>query len=952
MDERSVRRGSCLLCAVCAALALLAAFPAGFAAMADGPSAQTAADGADTADGGCAAYLARYADAARPDTAVEVDASALDMAQSSGVHVDGGVLTDEQSTAVFRFTVDEAGLYALRIRYTTAPGSGAAIRRGLRLDGEVSYTQAAEVTLPRIFRDDTAPLTTDARGNEYAPAQIEVCGTYERLLTDEQGLVTGALPFYLSAGEHTVTLIGVQEAVTVDRLTFCQEPDAPAYADVAAGYDARELRPAAGSGVTVEAEAAWRKSAQTLYPVADRTSALNSPADPAVDRICAIGGSSWRSPGQWISWQVQVEESGLYTLAFRAKQNFTEGQASVRALKLDGALPFAEAGAISFDYSTAWQWVMPGGDEPYRFYLEAGRTYTLTLENTLGPYAPLLAETQGCIRALQQIYRRVRMLVGTTVDQDRDHEIPQQFPEWETLLRQQYDALSALTERTQALGGGRGSGYGEYRRLLLQIESFLEDPERIAKRLDAFSSNISSLSDYVLGASEQPLLLDQIAVLPAGQQPPKAEAGFWQQLRFDLQAFAASFGGDYRTADENGGSLALWLTSGRDQAQVLRRLIDGGFTRQTGIAVDVRLVTADAILPAVSAGRGPDVAVGQERALPVRYGLRGALRDLSGFAGCAEVLDRFHPAAAAPFYVGDRLYGLPDTQSFMMMYCRTDVLAELGLGAPDTWQELYHCLYLLQQNGMQVGFPNIDFSAVSANNTGLFTMLVMRRGGALFTDDLSRTRLDEPAAVEAFTEWAELYTKYKVPQQMNHLTRFRTGEAPIVLADLSFYNTLSLYASEIRGLWQLLPVPGTAGVDGVPDRSLGSEVTAAVAFESAAAADDCWAFLRWWTQADTQTAYAYAMEDRLGISGRVPTANLAAFDRLAWPAADREAIRTQRAFVRPVPEIAASYVYDRYLCTAVRYTIERNADPREMLLEQNKKINDENRIRRREFGLS
>ena len=228
----------------------------------------------------------------------------------------------------------------------------------------------------------------------------------------------------------------------------------------------------------------------------------------------------------------------------------------------------------------------------------------------------------------------------------------------------------------------------------------------------------------------------------------------------------------------------------------------------------------------------------------------------------------------------------------------------------------------------------------------------MRRGGALFTDDLSRTRLDEPAAVAAFTEWAELYTKYKVPQQMNHLTRFRTGEAPIVLADLSFYNTLSLYASEIRGLWQLLPVPGTAGAGGVPDRSLGSEVTAAVAFESDAAADDCWAFLRWWTQADTQTAYAYAMEDRLGISGRVPTANLAAFERLAWPAADREAIRTQRTFVRPVPEIAASYVYDRYLCTAVRYTIERNADPREMLLEQNKKINDENRIRRREFGLS
>ncbi len=51
------------------------------------------------------------------------------------------------------------------------------------------------------------------------------------------------------------------------------------------------------------------------------------------------------------------------------------------------------------------------------------------------------------------------------------------------------------------------------------------------------------------------------------------------------------------------------------------------------------------------------------------------------------------------------------------------------------------------------------------------------------------------------------------------------------------------------------------------------------------------------------------------------------------------------------PEIAGSYVFDRYLCTAVRYTIEKNADPREILLEWNKKINVENQIRRKEFGL-
>ena len=285
------------------------------------------------------------------------------------------------------------------------------------------------------------------------------------------------------------------------------------------------------------------------------------------------------------------------------------------------------------------------------------------------------------------------------------------------------------------------------------------------------------------------------------------------------------------------------------------------------------------------------------------------------------------------------------------MYVRTDILNDLGMKIPDTWSELYRCLYTLQQHNLGIGFPNIDFTAVTENNIEMFYLLLFQHGGKLFTDDLSRTRLDEAEAVSAFTEWSELYTKYKVTQQMNHLTRFRTGEAPIVLFNMSFYNTLSLYAPEIKGLWKLCTVPGTVQEDGTIDKSIGSTPTGAVAFATTKSPEDCWNFLKWWTSAETQTGYASGMENALGASGRVLTANLEAFDNLAWPVADRNTIAEQRSYVREIPEIAGSYVFDRYLCTAVRYTIEKNADPREILLEWNKKINVENQIRRKEFGL-
>lgn len=900
-------------------------------------------------------YLAAFGNDSRPTEPVKIAKDQLDAAESSGVRlVEAGVETDEGSTAVFRFIVEEAGQYALNIRYTTVSGAGTAIQRELLLDGKTVYSQAGTISLPRIYRDSTEGTRTDSNGNEYTPEQVEVLGSYTQTLYDGQGYLEDPLLFCLAAGEHTLTLVAAQEPVILEQLKFFNEPEPPAYAELKAQYDAAGYQPVEKeAGFTLQAEESWQKSSPSLYPVNDRTSSLTQPA--SVDKILmnTMGGTNWRYPRQWISWKIQVRESGLYTLSFRFKQNYIEGQNAVRRLTIDGELPFAEAKALTFGFNYDWQITAIGGDTPYQIYFEAGREYILTLENTLGDYGALLQGAQSSIQELNRVYRRVRMIVGTTVDKNRDYAIEEQFPECVSILQTQYGALQQLAGKIEDLSGGKGNGYAAFQRLFVQLDSFLADTDRIPKQLDSFSNNIRSLSDYVLGAAEQPLLLDYIRLDAPGQPAVQAQEGFLGRLLFEIRAFFASFVTDYSmVGGEAAGkeSLQLWLSSGRDQAQVMKKLVNNSFSKTENIAVDVRLVTADAILPAVVAGKGPDVAVGQAQTLPVRYGLREALLDLSAFSDYTETLERFAPSAYTSFRVGEALYALPDTQSFLMMYLREDILSEFGLETPNEWQELYHAMYLLQQNNLEVGFPNIDFSGGTAS-LEMFYLLLLQQGGSLFTDDLSATRLDEPVGVAAFTEWSELYTKYKATQQMNHLTRFRTGEAPIVFANLEFCNTLSLYAPEIRGLWRMAPIPGVKQADGTIDRSIAGTVTGAVAFANTKQPEACWAFLKWWTSAEAQTNYAWEMENVLGVSGRVMTANLDAFNRLAWSTADRRTIADQREYVRGVPEIAGSYVFDRYLCTALRYTIERNADPREMLLEWNKKINTENHIRRQEFGM-
>src|SRR5699024_12167794 len=59
----------------------------------------------------------------------------------------------------------------------------------------------------------------------------------------------------------------------------------------------------------------------TLYAVNDRSSPATEPYDVSKIRMNAIGGYNWRWPGQWITWQIDVPEDGLYQIGVKNKQN-------------------------------------------------------------------------------------------------------------------------------------------------------------------------------------------------------------------------------------------------------------------------------------------------------------------------------------------------------------------------------------------------------------------------------------------------------------------------------------------------------------------------------------------------------------------------------------------------------------------------------------------------------
>ena len=81
--------------------------------------------------------------------------------------------------------------------------------------------------------------------------------------------------------------------------------------------------------------------------------------------------------------------------------------------------------------------------------------------------------------------------------------------------------------------------------------------------------------------------------------------------------FAYSFVEDYNSVADtaavdnyrNETPLRIWITNGRDQAQIIKGILDDTFTPLTGIRTKIELVQDTAMLPATVAGRGPDIVL-------------------------------------------------------------------------------------------------------------------------------------------------------------------------------------------------------------------------------------------------------------------------------------------------------------------------------------------------------
>ena len=843
-------------------------------------------------------------------------------------------------------------------------------------------------------------MKVDVWGNELRPDAEQVPVWAEYHIKDSTGFYSSPFEFVFEAGKvNTITLEGKNEAMAIKSIVLCPAEKLPTYAQ----YKAALGNVPYGTGsIKIEAEFTNTTTDKTIYALEDRSSAGTSPSSPEVTLLNTIGESKWQSAGQALTYKFKLGEgeSGLYDIVTRFRQNVLDGMYVNRALYIysgegvnegeagyyDG-IPFEEAKALVYNYNDNWQVTdlkSENGQDGYHLYFKEGVEYTIKLEVTLGKMGEIVSKVQECLDGINNDYLSIIQLTGTTPDPDRDYGFKRIMYGVLVDMNKQSRVLDndpeanpespykepGVAQILTNLAGQKSANVGTLQKIADLLYTMSMDEREIAKNLARLKSYIGTLGTFLSDAKTQPLQMDYLVIQSPEEAAPKAEPGFFKAFWHEVRAFFASFTRDYNsigaTTKEDVDGAEVWMASGRDQFQVVRNLINNNFTPTTGVTVDLKLVAGGTLLPSILAGEGPDVYLSLGQDDVINYAIRSAVLPIEENPGFYEVTKSFTNAAMLVLGIEDaegvrHYYGLPEVQSFAMMYVRKDVLADLYSDMegenktdeniiPETWEDVMALIPLLQAREMEIGL------------TTEYRMFLYQMGGDLFADDGMRINLDSKTGLESFEKMCKMFTDYKFPYMYDAANRFRTGEMPILIGDYTgLYNQLKVFATEIEGLWEFVPLPGIETADGNINNQSISGVGATVMVKGAEDKKaEAWEFMKWYTGKDCQTEYTNEMVAIMGPSAKHPTANLEALASLPWTNAEYDQIWAQiQGYdgeggldgLAAIPNYPGAYIINRYVNFAFLAAYNEKADPQKELLSYINIINKEISRKRTEFGL-
>lgn len=844
------------------------------------------------------------------------------------------------------FEAPADGLYEIHLSYKNITQSILPTEISVKLDGEYPFTEAKNIQLRSLWVDDGI-FPVDRYNNELSTIPHPSDTVLSTGFSDSTARTLAPFLFELSAGQHLLSLTVIDGESHIVSLSLKAQKEAPAY--VAGSADGNQI-------IVIEGEKISSRNSSSIRGASEYTPTL-SPY--SVDRrlINHLSGASFYQAGDIVTYDFDVPETGWYSFGSFYRQNTRQDCAVFADILIDGALPFDKAAAVAFDYTTDFSYMKAEKDEEtLTFYLEKGQ-HSLSLRLNAEQLTPAFELIEKMINEINALSQQItRLSGGMTSDKYRYYNVLGSIPDVVDTLNGWADELNNMLSSLSALAqDGKTTAFSYFELAAKQLKRLSLEPENLPRRLDELSTGSNSvaqmLAQQLLDLSYNCLSIDQIYIYQTGASFPE-KAGWLESATLNAKRFFNSFSAqDYSASSGQTGHLQVWMGENRQLVELLQNLIDAYFTPETGIEVDLSMMTNESkLVLSNAAGTSPDVALSVGFVTPSYLDVREALYDLTQFEDFPEIAQRFSSNLFVPYIYDENVYAMPQQILFWVLYYRSDILASLGLQVPDTLEDVRLMLPELQAQGMNFYYPTAGMSGTKSFAGTL--PLILQNGGSIYGDTVGNTMLDTETSLKGFKELTDLFTVYSLPIDVGtgFYQRFRDGTLPIGINELGMYNLLNNTAPELNGKWNIALIPGVAKEDGTVSRYTTGNMKAMMIMANTDMPNEAWEFLKWWSSTEVQSMYANQLFTTFGEDCLWTSANTEAFSLLPIKQEHKQVILTQMNWMLDAPWCLGTYMVERELSNAFLSVVVDGTDARRALDKAVKRINRETFRKLEEFG--
>lgn len=853
-------------------------------------------------------------------------------------------------TVTLTIDVPVSGRYVMSFDYLSYDESILPVEMGMKIDGGYPFYEARSMKFETTWVSDGVDV--DRYGNEIVSLPDKLIRWEHKEVMDASYRYSDPLPVELTAGVHKLELNIQEGTLLLGNISLEAPGDVAEYAG--------STKAEGNALITIEAEDFYQRNDSSIHAIGEYGSSL-SPLSATTTVLNIIDEDSFNEAGQTVSYQFHVDNAGYYYIGMNYRQSEKNDFPVFVDWKIDGEIPNSAFKSYQVEAANKFRTVTltDDNDDKLSVYLEPGdHTISLTISADNLRYA--LEAVDEIMSGISDLSLEVTKVAGTNKDKYRDLKLTRYIPDVQDRLLGWVDELYSLAEQAQPYVNAKSPDkVAAFSYLLIaanQLKSLAEKPNELVYRVDELSTSVNSINTQIANfvdlINDNDLSIDRIYIYQDGARLPKGQ-NIFQSIGTSLKRFGYSFmGQSYSASNTDESHIQVWVNRPRTYVEIMQKMIDEKFTPETGIEVDLSIMTdAQKLILSNASGDTPDIATGINYSIPFDLAIRGSLVDLSKFDNYKEVFGRYSEGLLVPSVVGEGLYSLPETMNFYVMFYRTDILSKLGLSVPNTMDELIAMLPDLQMRGLNVYYPTAAM-LVMRNFHGT-TPIIYQMDGALYGDTALDILVDSEATVEGFTELTELFTLYDLPVDVpNFYQHFRNGDLPIGIADFNSYNLILNAAPEIANSWSIALVPGIEDEEtGEVKRYMSGGAESTVMFSS----DDereqkAWQFMEWWSRADIQAEFGQRLQILYGDEYIWPTANLEAFERLPYPTSDKDIILTQAQYILETPRLLGSYMMERELSNAFNDVVVNGDTVRSRIDEVAKTVLRETERKLEEFG--